>query len=288
MINSAQLTILRSYARKPNPPVDLPESILFDHSDKTLTIFDTYPKSIFHFLILPRISAYTGDGYTERDLTSLRTLLKGGQEKAGRVIRDLEEAAKVCVAQVEEEMVARYKFKWDIWVGFHPVPSMEHIHLHVISADMVSSSMKNKKHYNSFIPKGDFFLTLKDVSEWLEAQPSFFRKMAELKSSEYEPRLKAELACFHENCYELFKTMPQLKAHLQEEWDKRMAREKAKRERLEKLKRKSGSKKAASPSASGTTADNSQASTSTLTAEDLVELEGSQKKRRKTDESDVE
>jgi len=286
MINSAQLTILRSYARKANPATDLRSSILFDHSDKTITIFDTYPKSIFHFLVLPRISAYRDDGFTEKDLTSLRTLLKCGQGKARKVIEDLTVAAKACVEQVEEEMVARYKFKWDIWVGFHPVPSMEHIHLHIISADMCSDFMKIKKHYNSFHPKGDFFLQLKDVTEWLEAQPSFFRKMAELKPSEYEPHLKADLICFHENCYKSFKTMPQLKEHLKEEWDKRVAREKTKRERLEKLKRKPASK--AGTSASGSVPAVQASTSSSKATEDDDEIESQPVKRRRTDESDAE
>lgn len=126
MINAAKLTILRSYACKADPVKEL-RSLLFDHSDKTITIFDTFPKSIFHFLILPRTSAYKDAGLREKDLTSLKTLLKCGQEKSGIVIRDLEEAAKVCVQRVEQEMMDMYKFKWDIWVGFHPVPSMEYV-----------------------------------------------------------------------------------------------------------------------------------------------------------------
>lgn len=34
--------------------------------------------------------------------------------------------------------------------------------------------MKNKKHYNSFRPKRGFFVSLSDVQEWLEAEPSYF------------------------------------------------------------------------------------------------------------------
>lgn len=35
-----------------------------------------------------------------------------------------EEANKVKM-MIEEEMMKRYKFKWEIWTGFHPISSME-------------------------------------------------------------------------------------------------------------------------------------------------------------------
>lgn len=117
---SNPLTILRSYARKADPSV-LPPTILFEHTPKTLTVFDAYPKSIFHFLILPRPSAYPS--LTETNLTNLRELLKCDREKAKEVIMDLYEESQKLRKVVEEEMVQMHGFKWDIWVGFHPIPS---------------------------------------------------------------------------------------------------------------------------------------------------------------------
>jgi aprataxin len=35
-------------------------------------------------------------------------------------------------------------------IGFHAVPSMSQLHLHLISTDFLGSGLKNKKHYNSF------------------------------------------------------------------------------------------------------------------------------------------
>ena len=129
-INMSQLTILRSYAEKEDPEKAIPPSILFAHTDKTLTIFDRYPKSTFHFLILPRLSAYTGEGKGKlkvEDLADLRSLLKKGRSRARKVIQDLKEAADECRKEIEAEMVDMYKFKWDVWVGFHPVPSMQYV-----------------------------------------------------------------------------------------------------------------------------------------------------------------
>ena len=34
--------------------------------------------------------------------------------------------------------------------GFHAVPSMAQVHMHVISQDFISPCMKSKKHWNSF------------------------------------------------------------------------------------------------------------------------------------------
>jgi aprataxin len=50
----AALGILREYAKKSIPSPALPESILFAHTDTTLTIFDAYPKaSSISFIVNP-------------------------------------------------------------------------------------------------------------------------------------------------------------------------------------------------------------------------------------------
>lgn len=120
----SNLTILRSYAQR-SKPGSLPPSILFSYKEKTITIFDAFPKSMFHFLILPRTSAFTP--LSVFDLSSLRTLLRRDKTKAKEVIVALKEEAKNLRTSIEEEMIDRYGFKWDIWMGFHPVPSMEYV-----------------------------------------------------------------------------------------------------------------------------------------------------------------
>jgi len=220
----SNLTILRRYAQKTNP-ASLPSSVLLSHTHKSLTLFDAYPKSIFHFLILPRITPQVD----EFDLTSLRTLLKSDKAKVKEVLSGLNEDAQIVRGLIQDEMIKRYGFKWGIWMGFHAVPSMEHVHLHIISADLCSPSLKSKKHYNSFHPKHGFFLHLQDVLSWLDAEPSYYETMSELKKSQYEPLLKDDLVCWR--CGHVLKNMPTLKAHLQEEWDQEAKVERAKLER---------------------------------------------------------
>ncbi|PPQ78093.1 hypothetical protein CVT25_015627 [Psilocybe cyanescens] len=226
---AAHLTILRTYAQA--APETLPASILFKHSPKNITIFDAYPKSIFHFLILPRVQEPLK--LTASTLDSLRTLLNAGnRELAKQVVTALAEEARVIKREIQEEMVQRYGFKWDVWTGFHAAPSMHHIHLHVLSADLCSEKMKHKKHYNTFHPKLGFFLHIDDVLSWFDSEPTYYSKLIkDFKPSKYEPILKEKLLCFH--CNAEMKNIPTLKAHLQEEWNKleRRGQEIARRKR---------------------------------------------------------
>ncbi|KAJ7632564.1 HIT-like domain-containing protein [Roridomyces roridus] len=216
----SNLSVLRTYAQ--TSPSKLPPSVLFSSTSTSMTVFDAFPKAIFHFLILPRIQP----PFTTSELSNLRTLLKGDKERAKEVITALNEDAKTLHKEIEEEMMARYGFKWGICTGFHAVPSMNHVHLHVISDDFCSDRLKNKKHYNSFHPKLGFFISLDEVLSWFEATPSYYSSMIKLDEKQYEPILKEDLVCWR--CHKSMKNIPTLKAHLQEEWETQARREKAK------------------------------------------------------------
>jgi aprataxin len=62
--------------------------------------------------------------------------------------------------------------------------------------------------------------------------------MAKLDTKHYEPMLKEDLSCWR--CNASMKTIPALKAHLQEEWDTQAKREKAKIEKRRKIEEKAG------------------------------------------------
>jgi len=121
------LTILRTYAQ--NLPQSLPDSILFRHSSKNITIFDAFPKSIFHFLVIPRVQEHLDAA----SLSSLQSLLKGDKKQAKEVITALAEEAMAVKKDIQDEMVQRYGFKWDVWIGFHGAPSMTCVVLVAIS-----------------------------------------------------------------------------------------------------------------------------------------------------------
>ena len=51
-------------------------------------------------------------------------------------------------------------------VGFHAIPSMNQVHMHIISRDFISSALKTKKHWNSFTT--EFFLKPSFIIDQLE------------------------------------------------------------------------------------------------------------------------
>lgn len=119
-----------------------------------------------------------------------------------------------------------------------------HLHMHVISSDLCSPSLKNKRHYNSFHPKLGFFIHLDDVLSWFEDLPEFpnssssqirrvsatnslsllsvsddwetSRQVPSLLPDRYEPLLKKDLVCW--KCGEGARNIPVLKSHLEKEW----------------------------------------------------------------------
>ncbi|KAF7294986.1 HIT domain-containing protein [Mycena indigotica] len=226
LICMSALTVLRGFAL--SNPAKLPASVVFSFNQQTLSIFDAYPKATFHFLVLPRVQG----SYSASELSDLRTLLSGNKQRAKEVVTTLERDAAVLRTAIESEMIKLYGFTWPILTGFHAVPSMAHLHLHVISNDFISERLKVKKHYNSFHPSLGFFLPVDDVLSWFDAEPSYFTSMAKLNAKEYEPLLKEDLVCWR--CDTTMKNMPTLKMHLQEEWDKVVKREKAKLEKKQK------------------------------------------------------
>jgi len=68
-----QLKILRTYAKMDDASIaakKLPPTVYFSHTRHTLTIFDAYPKALFHFLVLPRL----------RTTAATSTITDGGGE----------------------------------------------------------------------------------------------------------------------------------------------------------------------------------------------------------------
>ncbi len=55
--------------------------------------------------------------------------------------------------------------------------NIRHLHLHVLSGDLCSERLKNKKHYNSFHPGLGFFLHVDDVLSWFDAESSYFQNV---------------------------------------------------------------------------------------------------------------
>ena len=92
-------------------------------------------------------------------------------------------------------------------IGFHAIPSMNQVHLHVISDDFDSDKLKNKKHWNSFTT--EFFIKVPDYIRNIEehGKVSFDKKY-------YEELTKSPLKCH--KCSQQQSNLPKLKLHIKQ------------------------------------------------------------------------
>uniref|UniRef100_A0A8C0CBH2 Aprataxin n=1 Tax=Balaenoptera musculus TaxID=9771 RepID=A0A8C0CBH2_BALMU len=157
--------------------------------EQVVVIKDKYPKARHHWLVLPWASISSLKAVTGEHLELLRHMHTVGE----KVIADFAGSSKL-------------RFR----LGYHAIPSMSHVHLHVISQDFDSPCLKNKKHWNSF--NTEYFLESQAVIEMVQeaGRVSVQDGMCEL--------LKLPLRC-HE-CQQLLPSIPQLKVHLRKHWPK--------------------------------------------------------------------
>lgn len=227
-------TVLQEYARLSSPDKQLPEGVFLRGDSKTIAIFDGYEKAKYHFLVMPRdpFALSSGKGSVPPShLNSLSALLKSTHNQ--EVLLALKDSAETVKTMIEDEMLKTEGFSWPVQVGFHASESMKHVHVHVISSDLISEKLKNKKHYNSFNPNLGFFLHLDGVLEQVEANNITINQKT---PSQYEALLKEPLRSIYTG--EEFKTIPKLKEHLEAQWEKERESAKKTRAKATSLKRK--------------------------------------------------
>ncbi|XP_035493318.2 aprataxin isoform X1 [Scophthalmus maximus] len=151
--------------------------------DKVVVIKDKYPKARYHWLVLPWQS-----------IPSLKAL----REEHCDLVKHMQQVADQMVEQCPDASSLRFR------TGYHAIPSMSHVHLHVISQDFDSPCLKNKKHWNSFTT--DYFIESHDLFQMLEANG---RVTVKEGASEL---LKLPLRCHV--CRKDIPTIPALKEHL--------------------------------------------------------------------------
>ncbi|KAL8418633.1 hypothetical protein RB594_002017 [Gaeumannomyces avenae] len=161
-------------------PKAWPGSRVIFHTAGHVAIHDLYPKSLIHCLLLPRAPAKRAlhpfdalDGSdpeflaeTRAQAARLRSLVAA--ELRRRLGRDsAAEAARNAVldgtadAEADGGLLPEGRdWEAEVRVGVHAVPSMDHLHIHVLSPDMAGSGMKKKNHYLSF--NTPFFVDLAD------------------------------------------------------------------------------------------------------------------------------
>ncbi|KAG8159437.1 hypothetical protein KVR01_011098 [Diaporthe batatas] len=166
----------------------LPSSSVIFANPGFVAIRDLYPKATVHCLLLPRspdkILVHPFDAFEDAGfLASTRAEAARLKDLVARELQRLvgEHSAAdgprraVLDGEVEPETDAEGRAvlpkgrDWmaEVKVGVHAHPSMNHLHVHVISRDMYSGRLKVRKHYNSFttgffVPLDDFPLAADD------------------------------------------------------------------------------------------------------------------------------
>ncbi|TQS35554.1 hypothetical protein Golomagni_04025 [Golovinomyces magnicellulatus] len=205
-------------------------SMVVSYNREFVVIKDKFPKSSVHMLILPRDARFSRlhpfEAFEHAEfLASVQLQLKKVKEMVVNEIRkrygifSKQDAQREILSRegqaVESEIEkgnreqALMGRNWDAEVisGIHARPSMNHLHIHVLSVDRFSDSLKHRKHYNSFatnffIPLEDFPLSSDDVRRFPER----------------EGYLSSELICWR--CGKNFgNKFTSLKKHLSDEFE---------------------------------------------------------------------
>ncbi|XP_061398069.1 aprataxin-like protein [Musca vetustissima] len=154
-------------------------------------IQDKYAKAKHHYLVLPFEDIPSIFNLTQQNLPLLQEM----------------HLLALNVIEVKGEK------KDNFLIGFHNQPSMQRLHLHVISNDFISDCLKTKKHWNSF--NTALFLNYEDLITQLEKND----KVKRLDSSTLKELGNMELKC--NQCSYVAKNIPTLKQHLLEHYEKR-------------------------------------------------------------------
>ncbi|KFM80745.1 Aprataxin, partial [Stegodyphus mimosarum] len=113
-----------------------------------------------------------------------------------------------------EDLVNRTDSQSKFRIGYHAVPSMSHLHLHVISQDFDSPCLKTKVHWNSFTTR--YFIESKDIIKQLKTQGS----VQLIDPETAKELLKQPLRCHV--CRKELPTIPKLKDHVLVHVNKRL------------------------------------------------------------------
>ncbi|XP_017084705.2 aprataxin-like protein [Drosophila eugracilis] len=167
--------------------MEKPENVIVS-SENAVVIQDKYPKSKHHYLVLP--------------IADIESIFKLNRSHLP-LLKELHILAQKAV-----------KFKKQLWedfnVGFHAEPSLQRLHLHVISKDFISTCMKTKKHWNCH--NTDLFVPFEKLYNQLKKDDCISR----LPKTIIDKLLAAPLRC--NQCDFVPDSLLDLKAHLFYHW----------------------------------------------------------------------
>ena len=189
------------------------------HNDDFVVITDRFPKSSVHLLILPRdpskqllhpFEAFEDAEFlekTQKEVTKVKELVASElRRKYGKFsAQDAARNAAMSEDEIPETLPDGRDWAASVISGVHAHPSMNHLHIHVLSEDRYSERLKHRKHYNSFATP--FLVSLDDLP--LAENDTWRRK---------ERFLDWDMKCWR--CGKNFENkFAKLKEHLKEEFE---------------------------------------------------------------------
>ncbi|RCK62273.1 Aprataxin-like protein [Candida viswanathii] len=168
--------------------IDHPEThdIVEYYDDNVIIIKDMFPKAIRHLLVIPRnpqvskthpLDAFNRN-YDEYSGEELYELVLSYVEKAkDMIIDDLFKNSDI----EDKSQLSEFRSTF-IKAGVHSIPSLNNLHVHVITQDFNSARLKNKKHYNSFTTK--FFVPFEELDPLQNAK---YYRLLNFGRDSYDP-----------------------------------------------------------------------------------------------------
>lgn len=165
---------------------------IFEEDELTVTLYDAFPKARFHYLIVPK-----------DDIHSVKELSRDNLE----LLKHIHTIAESLIERVRRrEPNTPFRF------GYHAVPSLNRLHLHIISQEFDSPKLKTPHHWNTF--NTEYFMDSSKVIEDIETNGKI-----EFDDETYEALVDDRtMKCNFKDCPKGFEDISQLKRHLQQHY----------------------------------------------------------------------
>lgn len=161
-----------------------PEQV-FEQDEVTVTLKDGFPKSRYHYLVVPKQEI---GSVTDLSTTHLELL------------EHMHHVAESLISRIHtKEPNLPFKF------GYHAVPSLKQLHMHVVSQDFSSPRMRTQHHWNTF--NTEYFMPSSLVLETIRQCGHI-----EVESDFYEALLSLSMKCCF--CERTYQNLDSLKEHL--------------------------------------------------------------------------
>jgi aprataxin len=163
-------------------PTSFPPTRVIYNNASFVVLHDLYPKASLHLLLLPRdpskyllhpFVAFSDPAFLAsvcQEATRLKSLAASELRRlfGSGSASDAPYLSAIHADPPPDALPSGREWTSEIMVGIHAHPSMNHLHIHVISKDRQSDSLRHRKHYNSFstpffVPLDDFPLAQDDV-----------------------------------------------------------------------------------------------------------------------------